>query len=297
MTIPRVLSIAGTDPTGGAGVPADLKAIAANGGYGMAVIAAVVSQNTCGVTGIHQVPEDAIRSQLDAVADDVQIDAVKIGMLGTAEVMTTVGEWLVQTMPPVVVLDPVMVATSGHRLIDGDAVTALLALLGEVALITPNVPELVALHTAVIGADVAGDLDGRNRAETTPERLQQMAVELADRCGCRVLAKGGHLADAERSVDVLVTPTGGEVTVFDGPRVATRNTHGTGCSLSAALATVYPQVGDWVQAVRWAKAWLTESLQGSDDLQVGCGHGPVHHFAGLWRRGSTRPDESAIIVS
>lgn len=289
--VTRVLTIAGTDPTGGAGVPADVKAIASNGGYGMAVVTAVVSQNTCGVSDIHQVPLAVVRSQLDAVSQDVVIDAVKIGMLGTAGVMSVVGQWLAHTAPPVVVLDPVMVATSGHRLIDQDAVVALQALLGQASVITPNVPELVALYAAVCGGD------GQDTSVPTPQRLRWLAAQLADRFGCLVLAKGGHLADRARSVDVLVEPGGGAVTVFDSPRVHTMNTHGTGCSLSSALATVYPQVGDWVQAVRWAKAWLTESLCGSDDLEVGRGHGPVHHFAGLWDRGGVRPDESLVRVS
>lgn len=278
-TPPRVLSIAGTDPTGGAGIQADLKSIAAAGGYGMAVVTALVAQNTHGVRSIHTPPVAFLREQLDAVSDDVTIDAVKIGMLGTAEVITTVTSWLRDVRPPVVVLDPVMVATSGHRLVDDDAQTALRALLPLVDLVTPNIPELAIL------AGVAP-------AHTWDEVLQQ-AQAVATIHGVAVLAKGGHL-DGDLSPDALVSAE--SVTEFSADRVETTNTHGTGCSLSSGIAA--RAVGSsWTEAVRETKRWLTESLIHADALHVGSGNGPISHFAGLWHRGglitAPQPEELA----
>ncbi|MGQ3257261.1 MAG: bifunctional hydroxymethylpyrimidine kinase/phosphomethylpyrimidine kinase, partial [Microbacterium aurantiacum] len=180
--VPRVLSIAGTDPTGGAGVHADLKSIAANGGYGMAVVTALVAQNTRGVRSVHMPPVEFLTQQLDAVSDDVAIDAVKIGMLGTVEVIRAVEEWLGRVTPPVVVLDPVMIATSGDRLLDRAAEEALRTLVARVDLVTPNIPELAILA----GEPVATGWDD----------VIAQAARVAERHGVRVLAKGGHLAGA-----------------------------------------------------------------------------------------------------
>ena len=267
--IVRVLSIAGTDPTGGAGIQADLKSISATGGYGMAVVTALVAQNTHGVRSIHHPPVAFLREQLDAVSDDVTIDAVKIGMLATREVIDEVSAWLDRVHPPIVVLDPVMVTTSGDRLLDAHAETALSGLLARVHIVTPNLPELAVLAQAPVAANWSEAIEqGRFVAHTH---------------GLRVLVKGGHLNGA-LSPDALIDPTG-TVTEFAGERVQTSNTHGTGCSLSSALATVQARLGDWEQAVAAAKAWLTESLRHADELQVGGGHGPIHHFAGLWSTG------------
>lgn len=266
--VPRVLSIAGTDPTGGAGIPADLKAIAALGGYGMAVVTALVAQNTEGVRSVHRPPVAFLREQLDAVSDDVAIDAVKLGMLVDAEVIGEVADWLAAAAPPVVVLDPVMVATSGDRLLDAAAEQAMRDLLPRADLVTPNVPELAVLLDEEPAADWAGVLD--------------QAVRLAARTGVRVLAKGGHLDGADLP-DALVGPDGVEAEVT-GERVVTRNTHGTGCSMSSALATLRGRGRKWPEAVREAKAWLTQSLRAADALEVGRGHGPVSHLAGLWER-------------
>ena len=292
--VPRVLSIAGTDPTGGAGVHADLKSIAANGGYGMAVVTALVAQNTRGVRSVHMPPVEFLTQQLDAVSDDVAIDAVKIGMLGTVEVIRAVEEWLGRVTPPVVVLDPVMIATSGDRLLDRAAEEALRTLVARVDLVTPNIPELAILA----GEPVATGWDD----------VIAQAARVAERHGVRVLAKGGHLAGAgagagagaeagagERMPDALVLP-GGEVVEFPGVRIETTNTHGTGCSLSAALATRVAQTGDWVAATTESKRWLAESIRHGAALEVGGGNGPVSHFAGLWARGglSTRPTPEAV---
>lgn len=268
--VPRVLSIAGTDPTGGAGIQADLKSIAATGGYGMAVVTALVAQNTCGVRSIHVPPVEFLREQLDSVSDDVAIDAVKIGMLGTRAIIEVVGNWLIDNPPPVVVLDPVMVATSGDRLLDSEAETALQALLHRADLITPNMPELAVLANA-------------EHAKDWQDVLTQ-AREVAARFDIHVLAKGGHLGGAQ-APDALVAADG-SVQEFPGARVATSNTHGTGCSYSAALACLRPQTGSWAEAVALAKPWLTSAIRHADVLQVGKGNGPIHHFADLWQAAS-----------
>jgi hydroxymethylpyrimidine/phosphomethylpyrimidine kinase len=253
----RVLSIAGTDPTGGAGLQADLKAIAAHDGYGMAVVTAVVAQNTHGVRSVHVPDVSVLRDQLEAVSDDVVVDAVKTGMLGTTAVVREVTRWLREHRPPVVVVDPVMVATSGDRLLDADAEVAMTELLVLADLVTPNRTELAVL------AGLAGAVDA--------------ALAVARRWDVLVLAKGGH-AGGSTSDDVLVAPDGA-VRVFRGPRVPTTNTHGTGCSLSSAIATLAARHGDWELAVRGAKDWLTAALEGADALEVGSGTGPVDHGA------------------
>lgn len=273
--IPRVLSIAGTDPTGGAGIQADLKSIAANGGYGMAVVTALVAQNTHGVRSVHQPPVEFLTEQLESVSDDVRIDAVKIGMLGSARVIEVVSAWLDRVRPPVVVLDPVMVATSGDRLLDRDAEQALRAMAERVDLVTPNIPELAILADEPVADDW--------------QAVLAQAARLSSRCGVTVLAKGGHLG-GEQAPDALVDATGGEVRVeqFTAERIPTRHTHGTGCSLSAALATRRPLTDGWGLAVAETKRWLTESIRRGAELDVGTGNGPIHHFAGLWARGGTR---------
>ncbi|WP_292762789.1 bifunctional hydroxymethylpyrimidine kinase/phosphomethylpyrimidine kinase, partial [Microbacterium sp. UBA3486] len=220
--VPRVLSIAGSDPSGGAGIQADLKSIAANGGYGMAVLTALTAQNTQGVRAVHVPPAHFLRAQLDAVSDDIVIDAVKIGMLADADVIRVVGAWLDRVRPPVVVLDPVMVATSGDRLLDPDAERALHDLLARATLVTPNLAELAVLS----GRDVLDWEDALSAAE-----------HLSAAVGVAVLVKGGHL-DGDSAPDALVDAHRGTRQEFAGTRIPTRNTHGTGCSLSSALATL-----------------------------------------------------------
>lgn len=273
--IPRVLSIAGTDPSGGAGIQADLKSIAAAGGYGMAVVTALVAQNTRGVRSVHTPPVSFLVEQLDAVSDDVEIDAVKIGMLGGAEVIGAVSSWLDRVRPPIVVLDPVMVATSGDRLLERDAEDALRALCERVDLVTPNVPELALLLR-------------ESPAGTWPE-VRAQAEQLSRTLGVRVLAKGGHL-DGPDAVDALVDARTQppDVAEYSAGRVVTTSTHGTGCSLSSAIAARVARDGDWNAAVAESKRWLLESIRGADALHVGSGNGPVHHFAGLWERGGLR---------
>ncbi|GAA1000668.1 hydroxymethylpyrimidine/phosphomethylpyrimidine kinase [Subtercola frigoramans] len=263
---PRVLSIAGTDPTGGAGIQADLKSIAANGGYGMAVVTALVAQNTRGVRAVHVPPVAFLREQLDAVSDDVEIDSVKIGMLADLAVIDEVRSWLQGTCPPLVVLDPVMVATSGDRLLEESAEEAMRRLVPLVDLVTPNLAELAVLLREEIAPDWASAL-GQGK------RLSQSA-------GVTVLVKGGHLAGDE-CPDALIDTHGAladTVVEFVSKRVVTRNTHGTGCSLSSAMATVQAQTGDWAASLSQVKAWLDDALAHSDLLEVGGGNGPIHHF-------------------
>jgi len=258
---PRVLSIAGTDPTGGAGVQADLKAIAAFGGYGMAAVTALVAQNTLGVREVHVPPPAFLDAQLRAVSDDVEIDAVKIGMLGSVEVVATVDAWLGEVRPPLVVLDPVMVATSGDRLLDAEAEAAVRDLCRRADLVTPNLPELAVL----VDEPVA----------TTWEAALSQAQTLAARAGTTVLLKGGHL-DGQQSPDAIVD--GVTVHPVTGRRVATRHTHGTGCSLSSAMATLAAHGLPWPEALTRAKRWLTGALEHADALHVGRGNGPIDHL-------------------
>jgi hydroxymethylpyrimidine/phosphomethylpyrimidine kinase len=264
--VPRVLSIAGSDPSGGAGIQADLKSIAAHGGYGMAAITALTVQNTQGVRAVHVPPAGFLAQQLEAVTDDITIDAVKIGMLGDADVVATVRSWLEKVRPGVVVLDPVMVATSGDRLLQESAETALRGLLPLADLITPNLAELAMLL-------------GEAQAGSWAEALEQ-GRRLAADTGATILVKGGHL-DGDACPDALVN-TGGllrqEIVEIPGDRIPTRNSHGTGCSLSSAMATAQARLGDWEASLRQVKPWLAGALESAGSLDVGTGNGPIHHF-------------------
>ena len=281
-----VLSIAGSDPSGGAGLQADLKAISACGGYGMSVVTALTAQNTRGVQAVHVPPVEFLRAQLEAVLSDVPPAAIKIGMLGAAAVIAEVTEVLAslhaRAQRPPVVLDPVMVATSGDRLLDADAERALAALMAHVDLVTPNAPELAALLS-------------REAATCTADLVTQ-ARALAHEHRVWVLAKAGHLVpeaaqethDAAALTDVLVSPTG-DVATFGHAYVPTENTHGTGCTLSSAIATfaaraqdAAPDELDWAAVVGAGLRHLTRALGAADRLSIGAGHGPVHHFVDLW---------------
>lgn len=267
--IPNILTIAGSDPSGGAGVQADLKSIMACGGYGMAALTALTAQSTQGVTGVHVPPASFLREQLETLSADVRIDAVKIGMLASAEVIDTVAAWL-DALPdrPAVVLDPVMVATSGDRLIDAAAEVALVGLLDRAEVVTPNLPELAVLVGEPVAGSWAGALDQARR--------------LASRSGAVVLAKGGHLPGDE-TPDALVGPDG-VLAEYAGARIETSHTHGTGCSLSSALATLYARERDWVAATGLARDWLRGAIAAAGSLTVGGpgGHGPLHHAHALW---------------
>lgn len=259
--VPRILSIAGTDPTGGAGLQADLKSIVAAGGYGMGVVTALVSQNTLGVRAIHTPPVEFLTEQLAAVSDDVTIDAVKIGMLGTRELTEAVTKWVREVKPPVVVLDPVMVATSGDRLLDEDAMSALRELVTVSTVITPNVPELALLADKPEAQDIS--------------ELMDQALDYAHDNDIIVIAKTGHL-EGDEAGNAVAFPDGNS-SYSSSPRIDTKNTHGTGCSLSSALATRIG-AGDKVEeALKWTTRWLYESIRFADELHVGHGRGPIDH--------------------
>lgn len=261
---PVALTIAGSDPGGGAGIQADLKSFSALGAYGTSVVTALTAQNTQGVTGIHLVPAGFVLLQLETLVDDVRIDAVKVGMLGTAELADTVREFLTARPLPRLVIDPVMVATSGDRLLDDDALGAIRRMLPLADLITPNLGEAALLTDTERATDL--------------RQMREQAVRLRAAGARRVLVKGGHLRG--EAVDLLVDDDGQHE--LAATRVETSNTHGTGCSLSSAIAALAPRTDDWVDAVHEAKSWLTLALQHSDRLEVGRGHGPVHHFHALW---------------
>ena len=260
------LTIAGSDSSGGAGIQADLKTFAALGVYGASVIAALTAQNTQGVKAIHDVPTDFIAAQIDAVFADLDIAAVKIGMLGRATAIETVSRGLVRHKAKNIVLDPVMIASTGATLIARDGVDALRRLLIPRALIvTPNLPEAAALT----GASVA-------RNEQEMEIQARQILELGAR---NVLIKGGH-GEGEESVDLLVGQ--GDVVRLAARRLPTKNTHGTGCTLSSAIAASLAKDRDLVAAVQDAKAYVTAAIAAADRLTVGHGHGPLHHFHSQW---------------
>lgn len=259
--IPNILSIAGSDPSGGAGIQADIKAISANGGYAMAAIAALTVQNTQGVRGFETVAPAMVGDQITAIRDDIRIDAVKIGMLGTAEIVVAVAEALSGLAAPIV-LDPVMVAKGGDRLLAPDAVAALHEqLLPMAAVITPNLPEAAAL----LGRATAQDIEGM---EETATRLRALGPRA-------VFVKGGHLGGTE-SPDLLVHTEG--IERLDGARHATRNTHGTGCTLSSALACHLGHGRSLSAAAARAKTYTAAAIAAAERLDVGHGHGPTHHF-------------------
>jgi len=262
MTTPIALTIAGSDSSGGAGIQADLKSFAALGVYGASVITALTAQNTRGVTGIHQVPAEFVTAQIDAVFSDLAVGAVKIGMVAHPPVIDAIVAGLKQWSPKHVVLDPVMVATSGDRLLAAEAVDALRTKLIPLAsVITPNLPE---------AADLLGEAVAKDEAAVEQQGRRLLKL------GCKtVLIKGGHGTGAE-STDYLIDASG--VTPLAAPRVATKNTHGTGCSLSSAIAAGLAKGEDMTSAVRNAKTWVSAAIAEADRFSVGHGHGPVHHF-------------------
>ncbi len=264
--IPNVVSIAGVDPSGGAGVLADLKTFSALGAYGCGVIAALTAQNTHEVTGIHEVPPDFLALQLDTLFADVRVDAVKIGMLASSGLVRVVADRLRRHRPRFVVLDPVMVAKSGDRLLRSEAVAALRSELVPLAtVLTPNLPE-------------AGDLLGRAVGEDVGD-MRTAAHELRGLGAQTVLVKGGH-GTREALVDLFFD--GSLAVELPAQRIATKNTHGTGCTLSSAIAALLPQRPDVASAVRDARDYVLAAIRESDQLHVGSGHGPLHHFHALW---------------
>ena len=259
--IANVLSIAGSDPSGGAGIQADLKTFAALGCYGMAAITALTAQNTRGVSAVHAPPPDFLAAQIDAIFSDIDVDAVKIGMLGTPEIVAVVADRLSHWSARNVVLDPVLVATSGDSLGAPGVVEAMLERLIPLArVVTPNLPEAARLTDRPAPQDVSA--------------MRQAGEALVARGAKAVLVKGGHLQG--EAVDLLVTADGARA--YAAPRIDTRNTHGTGCTLSSAIAAFLARGAGLEQAVGEAKAYLTAALRSADRLHVGGGHGPVDHL-------------------
>ncbi len=268
--IPNTLSIAGVDPSGGAGVLADVKTMSALGAYGMAVVAALTAQNTRTVTNIAPVAPDFVAAQIDTLFADVRVDAVKVGMLGQAGVTLTVADRLQHWRPAHLVLDPVMVAKSGDHLLERQAVSALReALMPLATVITPNLPEAGVL----LEQSPVSTLKDMRRAA---ERLRRLLPDDGERW---VFLKGGHLPGQD-TIDLL--HDGDRLIELPGRRIDTPNTHGTGCTLSAALAALLPRVGELPEAARQAKTYLERAIAASGQLRVGSGHGPVHHFHAWW---------------
>ena len=267
-TVPIVVTIAGSDSGGGAGIQADIKSMSANGVYAASVITALTAQNTLGVTAIHDVPADFITAQIEALFSDLDVAAVKIGMLSQPAAIDAVAAGLLKWKPTHVVLDPVMVAASGDPLIADEAVELLVARLFPFAsLVTPN------LHEAarITGEPVA----------QTDSQIATQAEQILGQGASAVLIKGGHSEGGE-SRDYLLSSK--LERWLEAPRIDTQNTHGTGCSLSSAIASHLAHGRPLEDAVRRAKHWLTGAIRHSDELKIGKGHGPVHHFHQLWER-------------
>lgn len=268
-TYHKVLAIAGTDSGGGAGIPADIKTISACGCYAECVITAVTVQNTMGVSDVHDIPPHIIEAQARAVLGDLGADAIKIGMLSNPETVSTVArvmEELGRHIPSV--LDTVMVSTSGRNLLSPEAVEALRnELMPTVSIITPNIPEAQVL----LGKEIADASD-----------MDDCARELAMLAGNSVMLKGGHLKETDNLTDVFYNAATGKLSRFSSPKIESRNTHGTGCSLSSAMASYLAKGASMEEAVAKAREYLHNAIKAGAEYQIGNGHGPVKHFWNFW---------------
>ena len=262
---PIALTIAGSDSSGGAGIEADLKTFAALGVYGACVVTALTAQNTKGVFAVHDVPADFIAAQINAVFSDLDVGAVKLGMLAHAAAIDIVAAALDHYRPPNVVLDPVMVASSGERLLHAGAIGRLRELIRRARVLTPNLAEAAALLEAPLARD--------------EREMRAQAEKLLALGAGAVLIKGGHASGPE-SVDLLVTADG--ALRFAAPRATTRNTHGTGCTLASAVAAALAKGLTLGEAVKQAKDYVTAAIEAADRLAVGSGRGPLHHFHAWW---------------
>ena len=268
-TYRRVLTIAGSDPSGGAGLQADLKTFAACGCYGASAVVAVVDENTVGVTGIHPIPVDFVTGQIRSVLDDIGADAIKIGMLHSSKLIHAVRDTIARYPIKNIVLDPVMVATSGDPLLEPDAVATLRdELMPHVRIITPNIPEAELL----LGEKIESQ-----------ESLPDTARRLSELCGgVSVLLKAGHLRDPELT-DVFYNAESGRHIILRSRRCDTANTHGTGCTLSSAFAAFLAHGNDLARAARLAKDYITAAIEAGAEYTIGHGNGPVHHFHAFWQ--------------
>ena len=265
MSAAVALTIAGSDSSGGAGIAADLKTFAALGVYGACAVTALTAQNTTGIVAIHEVPPAFVTAQIEAVFSDLDVGAVKIGMLANAAVIEAVAAALARRRARNVVLDPVLAATSGEKLLAPEATARLRELIARVRVVTPNLAEAAILLDAPVARD--------------ERQMQAQAQGLLGLGAQAVLLKGGHL-DGEESVDVLVDAHGSER--FAAPRIATRNTHGTGCTLSSAIAAGLAKGFSLREAVRGAKLYVSAAIAAADRLSIGSGSGPLHHFYTWW---------------
>ena len=264
--IPTALSIAGSDPSGGAGIQADLKTFSAHGVYGMSTITALTVQNTQGVSGIQLLPADFVAAQIDALFEDIRIDVIKIGMIANAQIAQAVASSLRNKPKTPIVLDPVMIAKGGHALLEEDAITAVQTQLLPLAdILTPNLEEAARL----LDTDIASS---RTEMETQGKALLAYGPKA-------VLMKGGHL-ESEESPDLLITAQGSQW--YDSPRIDTQNTHGTGCTLSSAIAAQLAKGNSYEEAIHHAKAYVHAAIAEADSLHIGSCHGPTHHFHALW---------------
>lgn len=262
-----VLTIAGSDSGGGAGIQADIKTISACGCFAMSAITAITVQNTVGVNNIHPVPVSIIEGQIDAVLKDIGADAIKIGMLHSSEVIITVRNCLKRFPIRNIVLDPVMVSTSGHKLMQDEAIETLKReLLYEVRVITPNIPEAEILL---------------NRKISHKDELPSLAKELSSNRKVSVLLKAGHLTKKELT-DIFYNAETDEIVILKSERIETRNTHGTGCTLSSAIAAHLAKGLSLNKAVETAKEYINAAIIEGANYQIGNGHGPVHHFYNFW---------------
>ena len=258
-----VLSIAGSDSSGGAGIQADIKAISALGGYAASVITSVTAQNTLGVQGIHPIPSDMVRQQIESVMDDLHPNVIKIGMVCDQEIAHTIATCIRKYQPRWVVYDPVMVSTSGHKLMTDDTIdTIRQELIPLASLITPN------LHEARILSGLALKDEGE---------MEKGAELLGKTYGCSVLVKGGHLEEGEMC-DVLYDTEEHRCFRYHAPKIESRNLHGTGCTLSSAIATKLAQGHSLKEAIALAKDYVTKAIDKAKDMHIGNGHGPLWHF-------------------
>jgi len=261
-SLPIVLSIAGTDPSGGAGMQADIKAISATGSYAASVVTVLVAQNTQGVQSIQEIPLPFIQQQLDSVFSDLHLAAIKLGLLYKREIIDLVTQNLERYRPPFIILDPVITAQSGDALLQANTTAAFTNLFPLATLITPNIPEAEILL---------------NQKISTIKQMQSAAALLANVHKTSVLLKGGHLM-AKNSPDLFYDYAQAKTHCFDSPRIDTKNTHGTGCSLSAAIASYLAQGHDLYHAIRKAKTYLYQAIDSGKHLKIGKGNGPVDFF-------------------
>ncbi len=267
MKYKKVLTIAGSDSGGGAGIQADIKTISACGCFATSAITAITAQNTLGVQAVYPLPTEAVAQQIDSILSDIGTDAIKIGMLHSSEVMLTVRDAILKHNIKNVILDPVMVSTSGHKLIQDDAIQTLITELIPISrIITPNIPEA----EIILGQKI-----------TSQNQLPELAKQLSLKGNVSVMLKAGHLTD-DTLTDIFYNAETAETIELSSSRITTANTHGTGCTLSSAIAAYITQNNDMNQAIQQAKDYLNSAIIKGSQYKIGQGYGPVNHFHNFW---------------